>query len=394
MVTARIFYTDDASQLDTVVAMLNLEAKKSVLGEVKPFFVPQQEQEKVKQVLPELPFVAQFFATGDFEGGGKLEYAFSDGTRLHIYRDEPSGWREVWTEVVTDKGGVTLEWQGIEAVPQGELAIQHINLDTADINGNGRPELFVTAMVNGTVVSSVIEFQDGTFRKTAQIPGFLRVTSYPGKGLVLLGMDYDAGQFFTGRPKQYVWSGEKYSAGPEVQLPAGLGLYGWVFAEVGERQPLLVAFDDENKLLVYTGEGLIWKSADQYPAIDNYIYLPAVGIDAALHKASSKDKGRRVRLRPRLLAADLNGDGRDEVIIMKNVGNGLLGGFSGGELAGLGWTGARFDQSWTIKEIPGPVFDLSFGQKKGPGSRVYVLVKTKGNLFTKDRQQLMSYILK
>jgi hypothetical protein len=95
MVTARIFYTEDASQLDTIVAMLDVKAGKQALGEIRPFFVPIKEE---KSITPELPFIARYFVTGDFDGDGNLEYAFLDAARLHIYRLEPTGWREVWTE--------------------------------------------------------------------------------------------------------------------------------------------------------------------------------------------------------------------------------------------------------------------------------------------------------
>ena len=61
MVTARIFYTDDASQLDTVVAMLDLKTRKAPVAEVKPFFTPVKEE---KSVTPELPTLSQFFTPG------------------------------------------------------------------------------------------------------------------------------------------------------------------------------------------------------------------------------------------------------------------------------------------------------------------------------------------
>lgn len=390
MATARIFYTEDASQLDTVVAMLDLKTiGKSELGEIKPFFTPSKEE---KSVTPELPFVAQCFALGDFDGDGKPEYAFSDGSRLHIQRNEPSGWREVWTETANDKGAMTtLEWEGLGTVVK-QQRIEHINVDAGDINGNGKPELFVTGMLNGVVFSYVLEFQNGSFHRIAQVPGFLRLAAYPGKGMILLGQAYDASSFMKGPIRQYTWSQDnKYSPSGEVELPKGLGLYGWTFANFGERSPLLAVLDQDDHLLVYSAGALAWKSADQYPIVDRYIQLPETGIAAVLKQTEQSDKSRRVRLRGRLLALDVNGDGRDELILPKNTTSMLLGGFTGAELNGLGWTGSRLDPVWSVRDIAGPVIDFRTTMPDAAGTKVTALVKTKGSVFTKDRQQVMIY---
>ncbi len=396
MVTARIFYTDDASQLDTIVAMLDLKSRKEGMTEMKPFFSPEREKERKKEersITPELPFVAKYFATGDFEGNGKLEYAFSDGTRIHVYRNDPSGWREVWTETGLDtKAGRTMEWEGQSTVTKMPT-VEQINVDAADINGNGRAEIFVTVIQDGTVKSYVIEYQDGAFRRIADIPGFLRVISAQNRPPVLIGQAYDPVQFYSGSVKQYSWSAGAYVAGADFPVPKGVPLYGWTYANMGEGQPLLVALDDENRLLVYSGEGVVWKSADQYPVVDNYVYKPAAGVDLALKKPVSQDKGARVRIPGRIAAIDVNGDGRDEIVIVKNISSTFLGGFSGAELDGFRWTGARLDPAWSVKDIPGPVYDFRF-IKNTAGLQISALVRTKGSLFSKDFQQVLLFTLK
>jgi hypothetical protein len=390
MVTARIFYTEDAGQLDTMVAMLDLKAKGNSFGEIKPYFSQAGEE---KTATGELPFTALFFLADDLEGDGRLEYVFSDGVILHIYRNEPSGWREVWTETAQSgrNGVTTMEWRGQVAVPQEGAAIQHINIDSADLNGNGKPEIFVTAMLEGKVFSYVIEFQDGSFRRTAEIPGFARVAALPSKGTVLIGQEYDPVNFYKGKPREYAWSDGKYLPGPEVPLPAGMGLYGWTFAQFDEKRPLLTALDDEDRLLVYAGETLLWKSAELYTAVSKYIFRPPTGIESVLHKTTSSDKSQRLRLRGRVMAVDVNGDGKEEIIIPKNTGSSFIGGLTGAELHGLEWTGARLDPVWSIKEIPGPVFDFRLEPGGKQGTRVDALVRTKGSIFTRDRQQVMIY---
>lgn len=378
LVMARIFYAGDASTLDTIVATLETKSKKDVVGEIKPFFMPVTEE---KSITPELPFDARYFTAADFEGDGKLEYAFSDGSKLHVYRHEPTGWREVWTETV----------------PPASQGIQHINIDSADINGNGRPEIFVTAMLNGVVSSYVVEFQNGAYQRVADVPGFLRLMAYPGKGIMLLGQAYDPATFYSGQPRLYTWQDGKYVPGAEFPLPRGVALYGFTYAALGEDQPFMVAFDDDDHLLVYSKDTVIWKSGEQYPAAATAVYKPATGIGAVLAKdAIQGDKSLRVKIRGRVTAVDINGDGRDEIIVPKNIGDMFfgIGGIKSAEMEAFGWTGARLEERWNIKDIPGAVLDFQLLRQDKSGSRILTLVRTKGTLFTKDRQQVMSYSVK
>ena len=119
MAMARIFYTDEGRQLDTIVALIDEKSGKETLGDIKPFFAPVAVEEQKSSAAAELPFLARAFVYGDFEGNGKPVYAFSDGTRLHLYRNEPSGWHEVWTETTGSATRVTLVWfdQSAQADP-------------------------------------------------------------------------------------------------------------------------------------------------------------------------------------------------------------------------------------------------------------------------------------
>jgi len=379
LVIARIFYTTDAGLLDTIIATVDLKTRKDALGDIRPFFMPVKEE---KSVLPELPFDARYFAAADFEGDGKLEYAFSDGSKLRVYRHEPAGWREVWTET---------------GLPPAGDVVKHINIDAADINGNGRPEIFVTAMQGGKVYSYVVEYQDGAYKRTADVPGFLRVLTYPGKGTLLLGQAYDPATFYAGQPQLYSWQDGKYSSGADFPLPKGVTLYGFAYAALGEAEPFLVTFDDDDYLLVYARDNLVWKSSDQYVGGGMYVYKPPTGIGAVLARdAIQNDKSLRVKIRGRVAVSDINGDGTDEIIVPKNIGDTFFGiaGIKAAEIVGLGWTGARLDQRWNIKDIPGAVLDLQLIKQDKGAAQILTLVRTKGSLFTKDRQQVMSYSVK
>jgi hypothetical protein len=51
------------------------------------------------------------------------------------------------------------------------------------------------------------------------------------------------------------------------------------------------------------------------------------------------------------------------------------------------------DPVLSVKDIPGPVLDFR-GLDDKSGTRINALVRTKGGLFAKDRQQMIGYSIK
>jgi hypothetical protein len=380
LTTAKIFHVEDGRLLDTLVAMLALTSRPEPAQAIKPFFTPVQEEQTAS---PDLPFPARFFTRADFDGDGAVEYAFSDGAKLHIYRQEPAGWKELWTEALrgADAAGVT-----------------HISLDAADINANGRPELFATAMRNDKIVSFVYEWQDGVYRRFAEVPGFLRVLIYPGRGPLLIGQDFAPASFYAGQPKEYAWSGGKYVPGAAFPLPAGVDLYGCAFADFGEPRIFLVSLSGDDKLVVYSGDTAVWKSEEEYAGTDVVILRPLTAIEKMTTPPASDPstvtKARQVRIKGRILALDLDGDKKDEIIVSKQTGSFLIFDINRkGELRGLRWTGVRLDDRWSVREISDSVLDVQAGPT-GAGAQVRALVRSSGGLFTKQAERVMMYTAK
>ena len=396
IVTARIFSADDAKPIDTIVAQLNITSKREALGDVRPFFAPAKDLSKTPAAalvlgasgkMPDLPVEARYFVLADLDGDGTVEYVFSDEQRISIYRTETSGWAEVWKEPADKR----------------EREMQQFRVETADINGNGRPEIFVTRMMDGMVSSYAIEFANGSFQRTADIPGFLRVVRYPGRGSILIGQNYSRESFFAGTPSEYVWSGGAYVPGAPFALPKGVDLYSFVLADLGESRPLLVAFDNDRHLVVYADDTAIWRSEEKYPAVDTVLTKPLSGLGAAVATETTSldktfqpsaplvEKDRLVRISGRILAIDLSGSGRDDIVVAKNAPAAILGGYKDGELAVLGWTGTRLEPRWSVKDLAGPVLDIQVTRTEKDGVQMNGLVKVSGGIFGKNKMRVEKY---
>jgi hypothetical protein len=409
IVTSRIFAADDAKPIDTVVANLNLTSKREALGDVRPFFAPAKDASGKTPVpasapalasasalalvkdasgkMPDLPIDARYFILADLDGDGAVEYVFSDEKKLSVYRPEPSGWKEIWKERVDRK----------------EQEMQQFRIDVADINGNGRPEIFVTRMLDGKVSSYVVEFENGSFRRIADIPGFVRVVRYPGRGSVLIGQEYNPDSFYAGQPREYAWSGSAYTAGATFVLPKGTDLFSFVFADFGEGRTMLVSLDDDNRLVVYSGDTRIWKSEERYLTVETVLTKPLTGTDLALAGDSAgfnkanilpgpiMDKSRLMRITGRMIAFDLSGSGKDDLVVAKNTPVALFGGYKGGELEALTWTGTRLEPRWSVKDLAGPVLDIQVTRPDKAGVQINGLVKVSGGIFSKDKVRVEKF---
>ena len=86
-----------------------------------------------------------------------------------------------------------------------------------------------------------------------------------------------------------------------------MDLYSFVLANLGEAKQFLVAFDDDDRLSVYTGDTPLWKSQEKYRGVDIVVERPLSGIDALggapqdyWKVAGSVDKTRMVRIHGRM----------------------------------------------------------------------------------------------
>lgn len=378
LVTGRIFYADETQPLDTIVATLNLASKREAFGDIRPFFAPLKELKVEGTKTPPLPVAARYFAVADVDGDGKQEFIVSDASRIFLYRLEADAWKPLAQETVA-----------VSDSQQQEIAIS-----AADINKNGRAEIFMTRMLNEKASSVVFEYQDEALKPIAELSGFLRALYVPGKGTTLIAQDFDAENLFAGKPKELVWSGGTYTVSAYLDIPKDANIFSFALANLGEAQPLLVSFDRDQRLVVHTADAVIWRSEEEYPSVTTSVVKPLAGLDAVLGRSPNEvdranntsavqyERARTVRLPGRILAADMSGKGLDDLIIAKADSSAFS--TAGGEVHGLTWTGARLNTRWKIKDLAGPVLDIQVVRSDAGKNQAYVLIKKSGGMFKPD----------
>lgn len=358
LVLARIFYSEKGRQPATLSAFIPPVRMKMEGG--GPIWSEDAEWTE----LPALPVAARYFESADLDGDGAAEYLFSDGERLFVYRLEASGWQEVWAE----------QPHTIKSMPR------HIALSISDINGNGRPEIFVVAMERGRVSSSVWESRGNEFVRVSDMPGFLRAISFPGRGGLLLWQGFSENSFYAGVPREYVWTEKGYMPGPEFRLPKGAALFGFSVADFGEPSPLLVSLDEKGRFRIFSRDTTVWESQERYGAAETVAVESSADIYTIRQKAA---------IMGRVVALDIDMDGSDEIIIPRNVGATIFRTAREAEIHILSWTGARLEQTGYIKGLRGQVLDYQVVGTAREGLKILALVHRDGGAFSKPASRLV-----
>ncbi len=125
-----------------------------------------------------------------------------------------------------------------------------INVELADLNGDGTDELFVSDMTGaGIVESKVYEYKNGAFRLLVPKTDYLFRTFYSGGKKNVICQRFAEGDF-TGPVAPYIFKDGVYSAGPAYGRALGSRLYGFGETSAGE-----VSFNSNGGLTVKNPAG-------------------------------------------------------------------------------------------------------------------------------------------
>jgi hypothetical protein len=235
------------------------------------------------------------------------------------------------------------------------VASKLVSVQCAEIDKNPGQEIIVNQYINNALGTSILTYRNGRLQALQEHIDVLLVavdTNGDGVNETIWGSPYDLSEFFTtGRAALYAFDNGKLRRQEQVEVPRVYRATGVTVADLsGDGKRDLVMIDDSRHVRVYRGLQQLYKTSDRvgggYSSVE-------------IMRETSGGVKRPVPyyFEPGMTVADLNGDGRQDVVIPRNTRS--LGGvlpnvnaFSGGDVVVLSYT----DFGYSLTAIT-PLFD-------------------------------------
>jgi hypothetical protein len=234
------------------------------------------------------------------------------------------------------------------------VASKLLTVQCVELDKNPGQEIIVNQYINNAFDTSILTFRNGRLQVLQNHIDVLLVavdTNGDGVNDAVWGQPYDFSDFFaTGRASLYTFNG-KMRRQERVEVPRVFRATGVTLADLsGDGRQDLVFIDDSRQLRVYRGQQQLYRTSDR------------VGGGYSVAEVEREGTNRTKLyvpyfLEPWMAVADLNGDGRQDVVVPRNSRS--LGGvfqnvniYSGGDVVVLSYS----DYGYTLTAIT-PQFD-------------------------------------
>jgi len=270
-----------------------------------------------------------------------------------------------------------------------------IGVDVADINANGTPEIFVTSLNphKNMVSSFVLEFDGQNYTEIVRNSRWhFRVIDHPLRGKILLGQRHEGSDPFSGQVYEMVWENSGYVPANKIMHGQRTNVMGFAYGNaVNEDVDVAVAYDNLDYLQIFSPTGKErWKDGEHSGGGAEYFVIS---------EGSAGDFADKAYYPARILIRDITGDGKNEVITVKNHRLSELLSyrkFTHGEVEIRSWNGIGLSVLWRTRKLKGYFSDFAIGDFDNDGNEelVAALVIEPGLIAMKSpRSKVIAYEL-
>lgn len=294
---------------------------------------------------------------------------------IALGRTLPSGEREIFVSgdhsILYFRKGAELKQVAVIDIP---IPAKILAIDTADLDQDSIPEIYVTIMDREILASRVYQPKDTGFVLVAEnLPWFLRGMGNDLKSRVIYAQKMTTGGEYSIGVERLVKAGNKFSASGTIKLPSPGNIFNFTCFRDKSGAEKMALLDGDGYLVVFSSDGSeVWKSSDKF------------GGSEANFKHETTAPGRimgeqyDVHYLEQRITVLPNGT----LIVPRNDGNFNVGAnrnYNKHQLISLQWTGALFKEAWSTRQTPSYLADYAYD----PAAQELVLLEVvqKASLF-------------
>ena len=252
-------------------------------------------------------------------------------------------------------------------------------VDSADLDNNGIPEVYVTVM-NGEIPVSQIWAVDGTSLKkvAGPLPYYFRAVTGAGGVKKLYAQQISGTADFYGEVSELVKSGEGYKLADPVKLPKQGYIYNFnmLKGSRGESNPVVLDRGGYVKVFNPVGDE-IWKSGEEYG-----------GSETSFKRTDRNgDNGNRSVFLEQRIVIKANG----ELLIPKNSASWFMlskHSYSNNSLFCFAWDGSNLEEKWHTRKSDYYLSDFAYDESRRELLMLEVVAKEEG-VFDKGASRLV-----
>ncbi|MCK4535765.1 MAG: VCBS repeat-containing protein [Desulfuromonadales bacterium] len=243
--------------------------------------------------------------------------------------------------------------------------LQLLSLDAIDLDKNGLPELYLTAVDGYQLSSFVVQFRDGDYEIAIDhINWYLRVVELPGKGLELIGQKMGLGEkSFAGKPFSIQLEGNRLVRGDNIDLPGQINLFSFTsFTDKGSRLYYAYLTADDHLMVVSAAGEKLWESSEYY------------GGSESCFDNREGDRGDLVA--PTCIRSRLVKTVDNEILVAQNQGQRILqryNRYKESRLVSLSWNGYTLVENWRTAGQRGYLGDFALADADNDGELELVM---------------------
>lgn len=253
-----------------------------------------------------------------------------------------------------------------------------VAVDTADLDGNGAPEIYVTVISNDVIASQVWVVEGASLKKTAdRLPYFFRTVTLPDGEKKLYAQKMSSSSDFAGDVSEVRLAKDGYTLFNSLKIPKSGYLYNFALLNSPAKSVVTVLLDRGGFLKAYSAVG------DEL----SKTVLEVGGSETFFQRTDlSGDGPRKVYLEQRMILTP-NG----ELLVAKNSAYWLMLGkhsYSKSSLYAFVWDGANLNEAWHTRQNDFYLADIAYDESSRELLMLEVIAKEEG-LFDKGASRVV-----